>query len=110
LEESLAHRIYKATEITERHRHRYEVSLSTFMGIFEKAGLVFSGMSLDGNLPEIVEIKGHPFFIATQAHPEFKSYPFSPHPCFHLSSRRLLRQRIRARLPEKQKRYQKFFE
>jgi CTP synthase len=39
-------------------------------------------MSLDGNLPEIVEIKGHPFFIATQAHPEFKSYPFSPHPLF----------------------------
>jgi CTP synthase len=81
-EGSLAHRIYGETEVKERHRHRYEVSLAKYRDTFESAGLFFSGMSLDGKLPEIVEIKEHPFFIATQAHPEFKSYPFAPHPLF----------------------------
>jgi CTP synthase len=82
IEDSLAHRIYETIEITERHRHRYEVAIEKYKDTFRKACLFFSGMSVDGKLPEIVEIKGKRFFIATQAHPEFKSYPFAPHPLF----------------------------
>ncbi|MDR1233718.1 MAG: CTP synthase [Holosporales bacterium] len=81
-EDSLAHRIYGATLIKERHRHRYEVALHRYSNVFNNAGIVFSGLSKDGNLAEIMERKDHPFFIATQAHPEFKSKPFSPHPLF----------------------------
>lgn len=79
---TLAHRIYATTEITERHRHRFEVNIKKYKELFDKAGLEFSGMSSDGLLPEIVERHDHPFFIATQAHPEFKSHPFAPHPLF----------------------------
>ena len=78
---SLAHKIYKKTNIDERHRHRYEVNIN-FKDDFEKAGLFFSGLSPDGKLPEIIEIKDHPFFIAVQFHPELKSRPFAPHPIF----------------------------
>lgn len=78
---SLAHKIYGTTTISERHRHRYEVNLS-YRDDFKKHGVVFSGLSPDGKLPEIVEIKKHPFFIAVQFHPEFKSRPFAPHPIF----------------------------
>jgi len=70
-----------ATEIQERHRHRYEVNAS-YMERLEKAGLVFSGMSPDGELPEIVEFPNHPWFIGVQYHPELKSKPFDPHPLF----------------------------
>lgn len=79
---SLAHSIYGSAEVTERHRHRFEVNIKKYAEVFEKAALVFSGMSEDGSLPEIMELRNHPFFIATQAHPEFRSRPFAPHPLF----------------------------
>ena len=70
-----------ATNISERHRHRYEVNIN-YKGRLEQRGLVFSGMSPDGELPEIVEIPDHPWFIGVQFHPELKSKPFEPHPLF----------------------------
>jgi CTP synthase len=73
--------IYGATEISERHRHRYEVNVA-YKERLEKGGLVFSGMSPDGLLPEIVERPDHPWFIGVQFHPELKSRPFEPHPLF----------------------------
>jgi len=73
--------IYGSTVIEERHRHRYEVDAKYIEGL-EKCGLIFSGMSPDGRLPEIVEIKDHPWFIGVQFHPELKSKPFAPHPLF----------------------------
>jgi CTP synthase len=82
LKNSLANKIYGTTEISERHRHRYEIALTRYGDIFKKAGIQFSGMSLDNRIPEILERQDHQFFIATQAHPEFKSYPLSPHPLF----------------------------
>jgi CTP synthase len=78
---SLAEKIYGKTKISERHRHRYEVN-TNYKEKLEKAGLKFSGMSPDGKLPEIVEIKDHPFFIGVQFHPELKSKPFAAHPIF----------------------------
>ncbi len=80
-EGSRAHRIYGTTEISERHRHRYEVD-TKYKDALEEKGLVFSGMSPDGKLPEIVEIPDHPWFIGVQFHPELKSKPFEPHPLF----------------------------
>jgi CTP synthase len=73
--------IYKTTEISERHRHRYEVNVH-YREALEKAGLLFSGMSPDGQLPEIIERPDHPWFIGVQFHPELKSRPFNPHPLF----------------------------
>ncbi|MBB4630480.1 CTP synthase [Sphingosinicella soli] len=73
--------IYEATDISERHRHRYEVNVH-YKDPLEKGGLVFSGMSPDGELPEIVERPDHPWFIGVQFHPELKSKPFDPHPLF----------------------------
>ncbi len=73
--------IYGSTRITERHRHRYEVN-THYMPVLEKTGLVFSGMSPDGRLPEIIERPDHPWFIGVQFHPELKSRPFDPHPLF----------------------------
>jgi CTP synthase len=73
--------IYGATRISERHRHRYEVN-TQYRDPLEKSGLVFSGMSPDGRLPEIVERPDHPWFIGVQFHPELKSRPFDPHPLF----------------------------
>ena len=73
--------IYGGTEISERHRHRYEVN-TAYKPVLEKGGLVFSGMSPDGTLPEIVERPDHPWFIGVQFHPELKSKPFDPHPLF----------------------------
>jgi CTP synthase len=75
------HKIYKSDTISERHRHRYEVNIN-YREQLEKAGLKFSGISPDGNLPEIVELKDHPWYIGVQFHPEFKSRPFNPHPLF----------------------------
>jgi CTP synthase len=72
---------YEATRISERHRHRYEVNVH-YRDALEKGGLVFSGMSPDGELPEIVERPDHPWFIGVQFHPELKSRPFDPHPLF----------------------------
>ena len=73
--------IYKSRLIKERHRHRYEVNIS-FKDKFEAKGLIFSGLSPDSKLPEIIELKNHPWFIGVQFHPEFKSRPLSPHPLF----------------------------
>ena len=73
--------IYGATEISERHRHRYEVNID-YKQRLEACGLVFSGMSPDGVLPETVEYADHPWFIGVQYHPELKSRPFEPHPLF----------------------------
>ncbi|MBH0113459.1 CTP synthase [Novosphingobium sp. YJ-S2-02] len=70
-----------ATEISERHRHRYEVN-AAYREQLESNGLIFSGMSPDGLLPEIVERPDHPFFVGVQFHPEYKSRPFDPHPLF----------------------------
>jgi CTP synthase len=79
--ESHAAQIYGTTRIEERHRHRYEVALS-YRAQLEAHGLRFSGMSPDGKLPEIMEIKDHPWFIGVQFHPELKSKPLDPHPLF----------------------------
>ena len=68
-------------DISERHRHRYEVNID-YKERLEKAGLIFSGMSPDGVLPEIVELRDHPWFVGVQFHPELKSKPFQPHPLF----------------------------
>jgi CTP synthase len=73
--------IYGGTDISERHRHRYEVNIH-YKDALEKGGLVFSGMSPDGELPEIVERPDHPWFVGVQFHPELKSKPFDPHPLF----------------------------
>lgn len=73
--------IYGGTEISERHRHRYEVNM-TYRDKLEQTGLRFSGVSPDGVLPEIVEYENHPWFIGVQYHPELKSRPFEPHPLF----------------------------
>jgi CTP synthase len=73
--------IYDATEISERHRHRYEVN-TTYKGRLEQRGMRFCGMSPDGILPEIIEYEDHPWFIGVQFHPELKSRPFAPHPLF----------------------------
>ena len=73
--------IYKSRLIKERHRHRYEVDIS-YKEKFEKKGLIFSGLSPDHKLPEIIELKNHPWFIGVQFHPEFKSRPLNPHPLF----------------------------
>ena len=80
-ENSIISKIYKSKSIKERHRHRYEVNIN-FKNEFEKNGMIFSGLSPDGKLPEIIELKNHPWFIGVQFHPEFKSRPLSPHPLF----------------------------
>ena len=78
---SRAATIYGATRISERHRHRYEVN-THYVPVLEKTGLVFSGMSPDGRLPEVIERPDHPWFVGVQFHPELKSRPFEPHPLF----------------------------
>jgi len=78
---SLAHRLYGTTEIHERHRHRWEVN-NDFRDTLEEHGLRISGLSPDGDLVEIIELPGHPYFIASQFHPELKSRPQRPHPLF----------------------------
>ena len=80
-EGSLVSEIYGGTEISERHRHRYEVNRD-YIPRLEACGLRFSGMSPDGLLPEIIEREDHPWFIGVQYHPELKSRPFAPHPLF----------------------------
>ncbi len=78
---SAINRIYKSSSIKERHRHRYEVN-NKLKDQFENKGLIFSGMSPDNKLPEIIELQNHPWFIGVQFHPEFKSRPLAPHPLF----------------------------
>lgn len=78
---SKAYKAYNTQQISERHRHRYEVN-NAYLDDLTKAGAIFSGMSPSGQLPEIVELKDHPWFVAVQFHPEFKSRPFDAHPLF----------------------------
>lgn len=80
-ENSLAHRVYGSVEISERHRHRYEMN-DTYLQNFEDAGMVASGRNRETGLVEIVELPSHPFFIGVQFHPELKSTPERPHPLF----------------------------
>jgi CTP synthase len=79
--DTFAYSAYNADEISERHRHRYEVN-NRYHETFEKNGLVLSGMSPDGKLVEMIEIRNHPWFVGCQFHPEFKSTPLNPHPLF----------------------------
>jgi CTP synthase len=79
--DTLAGRIYGRIEVSERHRHRYEVN-PDYRARLEAAGLTVSGTSPDGTLVEIIELANHPWFLACQFHPEFKSSPFDPHPLF----------------------------
>jgi len=78
---SLISRIYRSNSINERHRHRYEVN-KNLKSRLEKKGLIITGLSPDGSLPETIELENHPWFIGVQFHPEFKSRPFAPHPLF----------------------------
>jgi CTP synthase len=80
-EDTKVREIYGAAEISERHRHRYEVNVN-YRERLEAAGLSFCGMSPDGDLPEMIEYPDHPWFIGVQFHPELKSKPFDPHPLF----------------------------
>ncbi|MBP7527683.1 MAG: CTP synthase [Syntrophorhabdaceae bacterium] len=78
---TLAHKAYGTDVVQERHRHRYEFNMK-YREQLEKSGMIVSGISPDGTLVEIVEMKGHPWFLGCQFHPEFKSKPFDPHPLF----------------------------
>jgi CTP synthase len=78
---TLAYKIYQKNEIKERHRHRYEVNIN-YKNKLEEKGMIFSGISKDEKLTEIIEIQDHPFFIGVQYHPEFKSNLFEGHPLF----------------------------
>ncbi len=79
--ETAVHKLYGAENVSERHRHRYEVN-PKYISVLEEKGIVFSGQSPDGRLMEFMELGGHPFFIGTQAHPELKSRPLNPAPLF----------------------------
>jgi CTP synthase len=78
---TLAHRAYGADSVRERHRHRYEVN-NAYVGQLQRAGMVVSGVNPRRNLVEVIELKGHPWFLGTQAHPEFQSKPNRAHPLF----------------------------
>ena len=94
---SIVHRAYGQEVIYERHRHRYEFN-NKYRARLEEAGLVCSGTSPDDRLVEFVELPGHPFFVGTQAHPEFKSRPDRPHPLF-AAFVKAARERADGRLP-----------
>ncbi len=98
---SIVSRLYGTRQVTERHRHRYEVN-NSYRAQLEKAGLVISGTSPDAKLVEFIELPSevHPFFVATQAHPELKSRPTKPHPLFKGLVEAALRRRNAGRLPE----------
>ncbi len=81
LKDSIAYEAYRKDKISERHRHRYEFN-NRYRKVFENKGMIFSGLSPDSKLVEIMELKNHPFFVGVQFHPEFKSKPLSPHPLF----------------------------
>ena len=79
--DTLAQRLYNAEEISERHRHRFEVN-NAYRDRLQEHGLIIGGTSPDDKPVEMIELEDHPFFIACQFHPEFKSKPFAPHPMF----------------------------
>lgn len=94
-EGTLAQRVYGCREIHERHRHRYEVN-NAYREILSRHGLVLSGLSPDGRLVEMVEMRDHPWFLGCQFHPEFKSRPMNAHPIFREFVRAALRYKHRA--------------
>jgi CTP synthase len=101
LEDSVVREAYGEPYIEERHRHRYEVN-NEYRSVLEQAGLVFSGTSPDGRLVEFVELprEVHPYYVATQAHPEFRSRPTRAHPLFAgLVAAALLRKPEQVELP-----------
>lgn len=79
--DSLSYKAYGVTKISERHRHRYEFNMD-YRDVLENAGMRFAGLSPDKKLVEIIELRDHPYFVASQFHPEFKSRPLRPHPLF----------------------------
>ena len=79
--ESKIAQIYGSEQISERHRHRYEFN-NAYRERYAAAGFIFSGTSTDGKLVEMIELQNHPFYLATQAHPEFQSKPSKAHPLF----------------------------
>jgi CTP synthase len=95
-EHSLAARVYGKRKISERHRHRYEFN-NAYREQLTRAGLILSGVSPDDSLVEIVELADHPWFIACQFHPEFKSRPFDCHPLFKGFVRAALQRRAETR-------------
>ena len=80
-EGSAAFKVYEKSDISERHRHRYEFN-NEYRALFEEKEMMISGTSPNGDLVEIIELKDHPWFLGCQFHPEFKSRPMSPHPLF----------------------------
>ena len=96
-----AYGVYGAAEISERHRHRFEVN-NMFRPELEKAGVEFSGLSPDGSLVEIMELKGHSWFVACQFHPEFKSRPMEPHPLFKGFVKAVVAHKLQAARKQKQ--------
>jgi CTP synthase len=94
---SVVHKAYGEEVVYERHRHRYEVN-NRYRAKLEEHGMVWSGRSPDDRLVEFLELPDHPFFVATQAHPEFKSRPDRPHPLFAAFVRAAL-QRAEGRFP-----------
>src|SRR3989304_763386 len=78
---TIAHKCYGQDVISERHRHRYEFN-NKYRDIFAHEGMICSGFTVDNELVEIIELKNHPWFVAVQFHPEFKSKPTNPHPLF----------------------------
>ncbi len=77
----MSEKLYKKSEVIERHRHRYEFN-NKYKNVLVEKGLVIAGVTLNENLVEIIEIKDHPFFVGVQFHPEFLSRPIKPHPMF----------------------------
>ncbi len=92
--DTVSRRAYGRAEIDERHRHRYEFN-NAYRERLRQAGLVIAGTSPDGLLVEVIELAGHPFFVGTQFHPEFKSRPLRPHPLFREFIRAALARRGR---------------
>ena len=92
--DSLARKMYGVQDVVERHRHRYEVN-QQYIKEIEQGGLTISGASPDGKLVEYIEATNHPFFIATQAHPEFRSRPTRPHPLFSGIVKAALKKQLR---------------
>jgi CTP synthase len=99
-EGTLAHEIYGTREISERHRHRYEVN-QKYLGALTDKGLTVAGMSPDGKFVEMVELPGHPWFLGCQFHPEYKSKPTAPHPLFVSYIRAALEEQARRKNPDR---------
>ena len=96
LEGTKAAEAYGSSEISERHRHRYEVN-NDYREALQSHGLVLSGLSPDTKLVEMIELKDHPYFVACQFHPEFKSRPLAPHPLFKRFIRAALEHSLKTR-------------